>query len=266
MVTDRAGQLPPRIILVVGRTDRDEFQPLLGWLTDRVSRGQRCVTVSDLSTVRAHFSHDEFPDLIVVLQSFPDEFSQQDVQNLFAFAPLARVVVSYGAWCESDGRNHAIWPLSVRIPVWSANSRILREWQLIQTPDDQVPVPWSASREEIFAADHQCLSLGGDPQKVLIDSSDPSFRQYLVERLMASGYQVVQDQPTLMMFDVDPWGISRAAALNELRLKHSQAEIVALANLVQPPLVADLSRYGVRKVLPKLTTPWTPDPSSVRSR
>ena len=257
MVTDRAGQLPLRIILVVGRTDRDEFQPLLGWLTDRVSRGHRCVTVSDLSTVRTHFSHDEFPDLIVVLQSFPDEFSQQDVQNLFTFAPLARVVVSYGAWCESDGRNHAIWPLSVRIPVWSANSRILREWQLIQTPGDQVPLPWSASREEIFAADHQCLSLGAEPQKVLIDSPDPSLRQYLVERLTASGHQVVQDQPTLMMFDVDPWGTSRTAALNELRLRHPQAEIVALANLVQPPLIADLSRCGVRTVLSQLTVVWS---------
>ena len=257
MVTDRVGHLPVRIILVVGRTDRDEFQPLLGWLTDRVCRGHRCVMAGDLSTVRAQFSHDEFPDLIVVLQSFPDEFTQQDVQNLFAFAPLARVVVSYGAWCESDGRNHAIWPLSVRIPVWSAESRILREWQLIQTPGEQVPLPWSASREEIFAADHPWLTLGGDPQKVLLDSPDPSFRQYLVERLTANGHQVVQDQPTVTMFDADPWGTARAAALSELRLKHPQAEIVALANLVQPPLIADLSRYGVRKVLPKLTMPWS---------
>lgn len=247
-----------RTILVVGQKDRDEFQPLFRWFMDLVSCGNRCVTASGLSGIRELFEHYEFPDLIVVFQSWSEEYSHSEVHEMLAYAPLARVVVCVGAWCESDGRNHSIWPLSVRTPVWSAMSRIRREWQLIETPGKQVPLPWSASREEIFAADHPPLNLGkwGVTLKVLIDSPDPSYRQYLIERLTEGDHRIVLDHPTVVMFDIDPWGAARAAALNDLRLRHPQVEIVALANFIQPATITELSIYGVHKILPKLTTPW----------
>jgi hypothetical protein len=89
-----------------------------------------------------------FPDLVVVCQHWPEEFTEQDVRRLLRMYPLARVTCCYGLWCESDGRNRDIWPLSVRVPVRSAADRIGRELEVIA--GFRRPLPLTASRDEVF--------------------------------------------------------------------------------------------------------------------
>src|SRR6266478_2313160 len=72
------------------------------------------------------------PDLIVVLQSWSDQFSESDVHDLIAHCPLARIVCCFGPWCDSDGRTRSIWPLAVRVPVAAASTRLERELALLQ--------------------------------------------------------------------------------------------------------------------------------------
>jgi hypothetical protein len=242
-------------VLVLGESDRAEMRSLVAWVKEQVSSANRWETSRDVTDIASLFAVDEFPDLIVVLQSWPNEFSVSDVNQLLAFAPLARVVVCYGAWCESDGRNFNIWPPSIRVPVWAARSRIEREWRLIHEPTTQQALPWSASREETFAVDQPTIIPLLASQKVLIDSPDQAFRQYIVERLNETGHSVCNDEPSVLMFDVDPWESSRIAALKSLRLRHPNAIMFALANLVQPPLVEQLLGYGVDNVLPKIAIP-----------
>jgi hypothetical protein len=126
---------------------------------------------------------------------------------------------------------------------------------LIHEPSTQHAFPWSASREEIFAGEQPTIIPLLPPQKVLIDSPDQAFRQYVVERLNEAGHTVCDDEPSVLMFDADPWGSSRIAALKSLRLRHPNAIVFALANLVQPPLVDQLQGSGVAKVLPKVAIP-----------
>ena len=116
-------------------------------------------------------------------------------------------------------------------------------------------LPWSASREEIFAAGQPTIIPLLPPQKILIDSPDQAFRQYVAERLNEAGHTVCNDEPSVLMFDADPWDLSRIAALKALRLRHPNAIVFAMANLVQPPLVEQLLGYGVEKVLPKIAIP-----------
>jgi hypothetical protein len=92
-----------------------------------------------------------FPDLIVVCQQWPDEFTEQDVRRLFTLYPLARLTCCYALWCESDGRNRDIWPHSVRVPVRCAAARIGRELEVIAGTTQ--PLPLTASRDEIFLFD-----------------------------------------------------------------------------------------------------------------
>ena len=245
-----------RTILILGEIDRAEMCPLVTWLKEHVNSARHWVHVHDATSVVGEFAPDEFPDLIVVLQSWSNEFSAREVNSLLAFAPLARIVVCYGAWCESDGRNQNIWPLSVRVPVWAAQSRIEREWQLIQSPGERPPLPWSASREEVFAADHPPIMRQHDQQMILVDSPDSAYRQYLGERLVEAGHAVVREAPTVLMIDVDPWGPSRFAALRALRDQYPRATVLALTNLVQPPLVEELGCLGIDTVLPKLGARW----------
>ena len=228
------------------------MRPLAIWLDQHVLSGARSVILRDVTSIRNQFAADEFPDLMIVLQSWSNEYSTQDVNSLLAFAPLARVVVCYGAWCESDGRNQNIWPLSVRVPIWSAKSRIQREWQLIRFPGEQAPLPWSASREEIFTADHQPISIWNEPQSVLVDSPDPAYRQFLVEILIAEGHVVDAVSPTVILFDADPWSPSRAIDLQGLRDENPRADVLALTSLASPSDVAELQQLGVINMLHKL--------------
>ncbi|MEI8017453.1 MAG: hypothetical protein WCH39_04590 [Schlesneria sp.] len=231
------------------------MRSLVVWMKEHVSLARRWVASREVTGIDSLFANEEFPDLIVVLQGWPNEFSVSDVTKLLAFAPLARVVVCYGAWCESDGRNLSIWPPSIRVPVWAAPSRIEREWRLVQEPVAQQALPWSASREEIFAAVQPTIIPLLPPQKILIESPDQAFRQYVSERLHETGHTVCNVEPSVLMFDADPWGSSRMRALNALRLRHPNAMVFALANLVQPPLVEQLLGMGVEQVLPKIALP-----------
>ena len=244
-----------RTVLILGEMDRAEMRSLVVWMKELVRSARRQVASRDVADIASLFAEEEFPDLIVVLQSWPNEFSASDVNQLLAFAPLARIVVCYGAWCESDGRNFQIWPPSVRVPVCGARSRIEYEWQMIQVPVIQQALPLSASREEIFAARQSSIIPLFPPQKVLIDSPDQAFRQYVVERLHEAGHTVCTDEPSVLLFDADPFGSSRIAFLESLRLRHPNALVFALTNLVQPALVEQLLDYGVEKVLPKIAIP-----------
>src|SRR5258708_1025798 len=101
-----------KTVLVLGECDRAEMILLKNWLKDRVGQDCRWVSAKDVRSLSREFANDEFPELIVVFQSWSDQYSASEVDELLAFAPLARVVVCYGAWCESDGRNRQIWPMS----------------------------------------------------------------------------------------------------------------------------------------------------------
>ena len=256
MVIDgAAGTVPTvRTVLVLGQSDRAEMRPLMRWLKEWIGDAHRWATDRQIDGIVG--KADEFPDLIVVFQSWSNEFTAEEVNRLLAWAPLARLVVCYGAWCESDGRNHKCWPLSVRVPVWAAKGRIEREWRLIQAASDLVPLPWSASREEVFAADHPPIVKSRSPQRVLIDSPDQAYRSFLIEQLTEEGHSVVDDDPTVLIFDADPWGNERADALRKLRQRSPTARLIAVTSLSQPPLDTELFRLSVQKVVPKLGNSW----------
>jgi hypothetical protein len=244
------------IVLILGDADRAEMRPLADWLNEHVGSMARRVFVREFSDMINESAAEEFPDLIVVLQSWSNEYSAGDANRLLAFAPLARVVVCYGAWCESDGRNQNVWPLSVRVPIWSARQRIEREWQLIQSAVDQSPLPWSASREEIFAADHRPSAIWLEPQRVLIDSPDPAYQQFLRDLLITESHQIVTETPTVLLFDADPWESSRQMVLKTLRDQFSSAKVYVLTNLLPPLQEAELHQTGISVIHKLGFRPW----------
>ena len=240
----------PAIILVVGDTASAEMR----WLVDELKTNLstvRFVFLRSFANLANEFAEGEFPDMIVVLQNWSDEYSTTDVSDLFAFAPLARVVVCYSLWCESDGRNRNIWPIAVRVPVWSALAQIEREWQSIQSNESERLLPLSASRDEVFAADHPPISIADEPQKLLIDSPDPGYKAYLQERLESEGHNVDEVSPAILLIDIDPWSENRANVLSGLRQKYPDAEAYALTSWPTPTLISDLAQNGVSKVVHK---------------
>lgn len=249
----------PLSLLTIGPLNRAEARPLAEWLSV-VLRPADQQHFSDLTSALSETTRANWiPDLIVIVQSWPDEFSPSEIASLFAFAPLARVVVAYGAWCESDGRNRHLWPLAVRVPLRSAAARIEREWRLLHEERGLDPLPLSASREEVFAADHPPLAKTSSPQTVLVVSPDPAYRRYLNELLTNSGHTIcptdapaLDSQPTAILFDADPWNEARVDQLRSLFQQYPTVNTIALMSLPHPNHEAAIIRLGATTVLPKL--------------
>jgi hypothetical protein len=134
-------------ILLVGEAQRSEMSPIRDWID----------SLSSPATVQRadHISDERLdpPDLVVVCQSWPDEFFASEVSAAIGRWPLALWVVCYGAWCSSDGRTRSIWPISVRVPIGEAVTRLNHVWRII-TQQDGEPLPLTASRDEAFEFDH----------------------------------------------------------------------------------------------------------------
>ncbi len=249
----------PLNLLIVGQTERAEAKPLVEWLSAALRPAEQR-QFSDLTLALDVASRaNAIPDLIVIVQSQPDEFAPTEIASLFAFAPLARVVVAYGGWCESDGRNRSLWPLAARVSMSNAAARIEREWQLLHAAIGIEALPLSASREEVFAHDHCLLKQTSSPQNVFVVSSDPAYRRFLKELLAAAGHTVnASDRtdshllPTAILFDADPWDDMRLGQVRSLRQQYPSSKIIALLSASHPQHEAELIAAGAFAVKSKL--------------
>lgn len=254
----------PLNLLIVGQTQRAEAKPLVEWLAAAMRPAVQ-QHFSDLTRALAAASRtNTIPDLVVIVQSQPDEFSPTEIASLFAFAPLARVVVAYGAWCESDGRTRQTWPLAARVSLPNAPARIEREWRLLNATPGIESLPLSSSREEVFAADHHMFEQAtfeqtASPKTVLVISPDPAYRRYLNELLTAAGHTLDMGNlsegsstTTAILFDADPWEDSGPDQVRSLRRQHPSSNIIALMSASHPQHEAELIAAGVSSIRPKL--------------
>ena len=94
------------------------------------------------------------PDVIVVAQAFPGQYSHQAIDRLRRLAPLARVVGMMGSWCEGEMRTGSPWQGVVRTywHQWTARGgRQLR--RLTQGRLCSWTLPPTATEEERLLAD-----------------------------------------------------------------------------------------------------------------
>ena len=135
-------------ILLVGHCQRQEMSSVRDW--------SNALGLHAIVRQTNHLPDDaqlEPPDLVIVCQSWPDEFSASEVSEALGRWPLALWVCCYGAWCDSDGRTRSIWPISVRVPVAEAEHRLKHVWQVLAEQQGE-PLPLTASRDEAFEFDH----------------------------------------------------------------------------------------------------------------
>lgn len=254
-------------LMVTGDLARAEAAELQAWILRTIPQESRQHFHSLADGLRTLEKAIWIPDLVVFIQSWPDEYTRQEIDQLGRLAPLARWLVAYGSWCESDGRTRDIWPLAVRVPLRSAVTRLQREWQGLCEPSG-FPLLMSASREETFAADHPLIEPQAPASHVAVCSPDGEYRRYLMELLHLNGQTAIvseppsdsplsdsiprQERPPVILFDLDPWGEERRSALRDLQAAHPHARILGLMNLPCPEEVAHLHEIGVDMILPKL--------------
>jgi DNA-binding NarL/FixJ family response regulator len=137
-------------ILLLGDVERPEFQAE----EERLGRWATVCRLADASeAAEAILAQRITPEVIVVAQSFPGQFSEQAIERLRQLAPVARVLGLIGSWCEGEMRSGLPWPATARTywHQWPARS----ERQLARLASGQ-PCAWAlpptATEEERLLA------------------------------------------------------------------------------------------------------------------
>jgi DNA-binding NarL/FixJ family response regulator len=103
--------MPTLSILLLGNTQRSEFCEVRATL-ENAGRVTEAANVASATAILA--AGKCVPDLIIVAQAFPGEFSREAIDELRRQAPLARVVGLLGSWCEGELRSGQPWPAAIR--------------------------------------------------------------------------------------------------------------------------------------------------------
>ena len=91
----------PISVLLVGDAERAEFAAIFQWLREH---GETTVAPDFAAAMQELEARDGDPELIVLAQSWPGQFSPKQIERLRRLAPLARVDELLGSWCEGETR------------------------------------------------------------------------------------------------------------------------------------------------------------------
>ena len=120
----------------------------------------------------------DHPRLIIVLQTWPEEFSQSQVYDLLDREPLARLLVCFGPWCDSDGRSRDVWPAATRISLTQAEARLDQELAVFRGGTELLPL--TASRDECYRCDYPAtIPVLPSELSVTVQTPDPAIRDWL---------------------------------------------------------------------------------------
>lgn len=198
-----------RSVLLIGSNYANESREVEQVVRQVVGDCELRACTSVAAAINSIRRDDWFPDLVVISQTWSDEFTRDEVEHLISECALARMVVAYGPWCDSDGRNRSIWPLAVRVSLCLLASRLKREVDVLSGRCE--PLPLTANRDEIFAFDRGRDQLNArredsqsGPTRVTLSVRDPGLRASLAAQLADEGIQVSGSDGTgLRIYDSD---------------------------------------------------------------
>ncbi len=256
-------------VALIGPGGRREFRELIGWLCEHAD-----IRVTDeFADIDTAIQSDRLSDchLTLVLQSYSDQYTAADINQLIGQTLFQRLLCCYGAWCESDGRNRALWPDALRVPVRLAQSIIELELPSIGAEAD--PIPPTAARDEIFA--HRLIEAPSDKDfrelNAAIIGADRIIRRTTTATLKELGLRTIslpliitdpkktirpQETPRgpihLVLHDLDPFGSAIKKSLQAARLMFPAAKILGLATMPDAGLTAEVADEPLHGIVPKL--------------
>ena len=176
-------------VVIIGRNNDAAFRDLLRTLR----QDSRLRVVGEYQTLSAALpaglGQTLAVDFVVVLQSYSDEYAQDQINDFIGRLLFARIMVCYGPWCTADGRSHDLWPVAFRVPVASAAALLELELAAFLT-GDQPLFPMSAG-EEVFAhrSVFPCVMETTSKRRVIVVSDDVQIRRTVTGILNALNYE-----------------------------------------------------------------------------
>ncbi len=115
-------------VLMVGNRRSLEFHEAVEQLTASVD----VLFADDLPSATTMIGHEEAtPDLVILAQCFPRQFSVDGVDRLRRIVPTAHIVAMLGSWCEGEERSGEPLPGTQRVywhrwtAWWNAQQQLL---------------------------------------------------------------------------------------------------------------------------------------------
>lgn len=239
----------PRL-LVVGDLQRDDFWSVRRSFVDgydtTVAKPQAAVGLTMV------------PDLCVLLQTYADEFSHEDLLKLQAQWPLLSLVLVVGAWSEGERRSGRALPGIPRVAwhewdtYWQAE---LARIELGELPTWLLPA--TASDEERILSRTQAHPILGC---VVVVADRRESRRALADLFCDNGCRVIAttlaDQCSVTGADRVIWDVTDARLLSadavaQLRRKFGNAPITALVTFPRPEDAALASSLGIEQLVGK---------------
>lgn len=243
-------------ILLIAASERPEFAAARA---DLAELGALTVAADVPSARRIVSASPTLPDLIVLAQAYPGEHSDVELHALRCLAPMARVVVLLGSWCEGETRTGTPLPGVVRVywHQWPVRGR--REVaQLARGASCAWALPVTAGEEDRLLADAAVRSVGAG--LALVYTHEDPQADWLLTAFRQAGYTArhirtaaaARDaQPAAVVFDAAELGPAEQA---ELRLLAETTQRAPIVVLLQFPRLDDQERAraaGARAVRAK---------------
>jgi hypothetical protein len=194
-------------LLIIGQWQRAEFAELSAFvhsLTD-----WQLVTAPDVATACGDHTDAErraAPSFILLLESWPDEYTAADLQTLYTHWPTSGWLCVTGSWSAAAGRSrNLLWPPGLRVGHEVGIAELTRRLTpRAVAPEDRpshaVSLPaWALTRDQVATnrleaadrawRDQPATHLAND--LIIVDTPDAAVFEWLSELLSAAGATVL---------------------------------------------------------------------------
>lgn len=246
-------------LAVIGQPGMAEMNPLMQSLEANPLLDSEILFDNIRDYLTQSREREVYYDLVLVLQSRPREYSQEEIEKLVTSNPLTRFLCCYSSWCESDGRNYRDeWPVAVHVSIREALPRIEKLISNLEGNED--PVPLTSGREELFEAlspsRFHCPAII-EEHSVLVQSPDLEFKQMLSELLREISPHLQAEpnpsNPSLCLWDADPLNENQVERLKEFRASFPETLLVPIMNFPQPEDLSILqNELRTTSIVPKM--------------
>ena len=243
-------------VCIVGDESRPEFQYALS----DVSGG---AYVCYASSLEVFFRLNPSLDVVVLLQSYPGEFSISEIEQIIQFNPLSALILITSSWCEGERRTGYPVKDAIRIswydfPVWFERQKALFDAGRLS----QFSLPLSASDSQRVELDSQ-IEFPSRTNDVFWIFSDSAVQRETLSRFYASlGAKVWSggmtaafpkesqlSQPTRIVVFPDFLSDGVSKRITELRASNPNAVIYVVVYQPRIEEISSLQQYGADVIL-----------------
>jgi hypothetical protein len=134
-------------------------------------------------------------ELIVVAQSWPDQFTADDIDRLRRAAPLVRILALGGTWCDGESRTGNPWPADFRASWHQWPVRFRRQLARLaggDCPAWGLPITTADDERLLWSAD---FDAPGSRGLVAIQARQWDMARWLADACGLAGYATVWIEP-----------------------------------------------------------------------